>query len=235
MSKYLRTDILYGEDFRTKLAKARVAVVGLGAVGSYTLEILARFGIQYLTLIDFDTVEESNLNRQLYALESTIGLVKCDIAKNRVLDINSSAEVIAINRFVEKSNFEELFLGKIDLIVDAIDTLSSKCDMIEFALKNDIKIVSSMGAARRVDLSKIKVADIFKTSYCPLASKIRKELKSRGLNGKSLKCVYSDEQAKRETHITSSSAEQKKLIGSSPVVTAAFGLHLADLAISTLS
>lgn len=234
MNKHERTDILYPEGFRERISKARVAVVGLGAVGSYTVEILARFGIENLVLVDFDKVEASNINRQLYALESTLGLNKCDIARDRVLDINSSAKVISVNAFVDKSNFAELFLGKVDLIVDAIDTLSSKCDMAEFALQNDIKIVASMGAGRRTDLSKIKTADIFKTHNCPLASKIRKELKKRDLKCKSFQCVFSDEQASASSHVASSSAEQKKVIGSSPVVTAAFGLYLANLAVSSL-
>ncbi|MFI3291239.1 MAG: tRNA threonylcarbamoyladenosine dehydratase [Opitutales bacterium] len=234
MNKHERTDILYPEGFREKISKARIAVVGLGAVGSYTVEILARFGVENLILIDFDKVEASNINRQLYALESTIGLNKCDIAKGRVLDINSSAKITCVNAFVDKDNLAELFLDKVDLIVDAIDTLSSKCDIAEFALNNDIKFVASMGAARRTDLSKIKTASIFKTTNCPLASKMRKQLKKRDLKGKTFQCVFSDEQASESSHLMSASAGQRKVIGSSPSVTAAFGIHLANLAISSL-
>jgi len=232
MKTFQRTEILYGPLSLEKFFNARVTIIGLGAVGSFAAEALARIGVSNFKLVDFDIVEESNINRQLFALHSTISKKKCDIAKERILDINPKAKVESINLFVEKDNLAPITKDT-DVIVDAIDSLKSKIDLLEFAANNEIKIVSSMGAARRKDVSKIQCTDLFKTYNCPLASKIRKELRHRKINTH-IDCVFSSELAEKETHVQSASEESKRLVGSSVIITGIFGLCLANLAIKKL-
>ena len=229
---FQRTELLYGKNALEKFSNARIAIVGLGAVGSFAAEALARVGLVNFKLIDFDVVEESNINRQLYALHSTISKNKCDIAKERILDINPNVKIESVNVFIRAENFETHFKN-IDIIVDAIDSLKSKIDLLEYATKNNIKIVSSMGAGRRKDVSKIQCADLFKTYNCPLAAKIRKELSHRKIKPK-VNCVFSSELAEKETHLQSGSEDNKRLIGSSVIITGIFGLCLADLVVKKL-
>ncbi len=188
-----RTEKLISQENVAKLKNSTIALFGLGGVGSYVLEVLARSGIQNLIIIDKDVIDITNINRQLLATHSTIGKSKVDVAKERILDINPNCNVTAIKEFVSKENIENMLVGiKIDYIVDAIDTVSSKLGIIEYAYNNHIKIISCMGTGNKLDASKFEITDINKTSVCPLAKVIRKEL--RNLNIPKLKVLYSNEE-----------------------------------------
>ena len=188
-----RTEKLISQENVAKLKNSTIALFGLGGVGSYVLEVLARSGIQNLIIIDKDVIDITNINRQLLATHSTIGKSKVDVAKERILDINPNCNVTAIKEFVSKENIENMLVGiKIDYIVDAIDTVSSKLGIIEYAYNNHIKIISCMGTRNKLDASKFEMTDIKKTSVCPFAKVIRKEL--RNLNIPKLKVLYSNEE-----------------------------------------
>lgn len=188
-----RTEALIGKDAVQKLNDAKVAVFGLGGVGSYALEALARSGIGSFVLVDNDTISVSNINRQLLALHSTIGRYKTDTACERLADIAPEAKVVCLNLFYSKDTAAgaETQLAGCSYIVDAIDTVSSKILLAETAFRLHIPIISSMGTGNKLDPSRFEVADIFKTSVCPLAKVLRCELKKRGIP--SLKTVYSKE------------------------------------------
>lgn len=186
-----RTEYLIGKDQVEKLKTAHVAVFGLGGVGSYTVEALARSGIGHLTLVDKDVVDITNINRQLIADTTTIGKPKVDVAKERLLKINPNLEITTYQIFYDSTKTTELFSNSYDYIVDAIDTVSSKLSLVEEAYKRHIPIISCMGTGNKLDPTMFEVADITKTSVCPLAKVMRKELKERGIPH--LKVVYSKE------------------------------------------
>ena len=188
-----RTEALIGKDAVQTLNDAKVAVFGLGGVGSYALEALARSGIGSFVLVDNDTISVSNINRQLLALHSTIGRYKTDTACERLADIAPDVKVVCLNLFYSKDTAAgvETQLAGCSYIVDAIDTVSSKILLAETAFRLHIPIISSMGTGNKLDPSRFEVADIFKTSVCPLAKVLRCELKKRGIP--SLKTVYSKE------------------------------------------
>jgi tRNA A37 threonylcarbamoyladenosine dehydratase len=192
MNQFARTQQLLGKKALEKIQKAKVAVFGLGAVGSFATEAIARTGVGNLDLIDFDRVDASNINRQLYALNSTIGRKKADIAYERVKDINPQCNVEVKSSFINAQSLEELLSDDIDVVVDAIDGLNSKINLIVGARNMGIEVVSSMGAGGRTDTSMIKTGDISETCVCPLARVVRQRLHRRGLfNG--VKAVYSIE------------------------------------------
>lgn len=186
-----RTEKLIGTAGLKKLGNAHVAVFGLGGVGSFTVEALARVGVGSLTLIDNDIVAPSNINRQLYALNSTIGRSKTELALERVKDINPECKVEIITEFYLPENRDLFFTRDYTYIVDAIDTVTAKIDLVVQAEKRGIPIISAMGAGNKLDPFAFKVADIFDTSVCPLCRVMRRELRARGI--KSLKLVYSQE------------------------------------------
>lgn len=192
MEIYKRTDMLIGEDNRKKLGFAHVAVFGVGGVGSYVCEALARAGVGAITLIDGDTVQESNINRQLIALHSTMGLAKVEVMKTRIFDINPDIKVLAKKVFYCEENADTLDFSQFSYVVDAIDTVTSKLLIIENAKKFDVPIISSMGTGNKLDASAFKICDIKKTSVCPLARVMRSELRSRGIEN--VKVLYSEEQ-----------------------------------------
>ena len=191
MSIFERTDRLIGLENREKLNRAHVAVFGLGGVGSYVCEALTRAGIGHLTLIDGDCVAKSNINRQLYALNSTVGLYKADVAKARIADINPDCLVDAHNIFYCGENADIFDFSTFDYVVDAIDTVTSKLLIIEKATACNTKIISSMGTGNKLDASAFKITDRKKPSVCPLARVMRKELKDRGIE--KLTVLYSEE------------------------------------------
>lgn len=191
MEAFVRTELLLGRDAIERLQQARVAVFGLGGVGGYVVEALARSGVGALDLIDHDTVSVSNLNRQIFALHSTIGRDKADVAKERVLDINPDIQVTLWKTFYLPDTADQFDLTQYDYIVDAIDTVTGKLELIEQAQRAGTPIISSMGAGNKMDASAFEVTDIYKTSVCPLARVMRRELKKRGI--KKLKVVYSKE------------------------------------------
>lgn len=188
---YSRTVRLIGEDALKKLQNARVAVFGLGGVGGYVVEALARGGVGELHLIDNDKVQESNLNRQIFALRSTVGKYKTQAAKERVLDIHPNIRVYTYELFFLPENKAAFDFTKVDYVVDAIDTVSGKLAIIEECTRLGIPVISSMGTGNKLDGGAFEVADVFKTDVCPLARVMRRELKKRGIER--LKVVYSKE------------------------------------------
>ena len=184
--------MLIGTEAVSTISKSRVAVFGAGGVGGYAIEALARSGIGAIDIIDNDTVSESNLNRQIIALQSTIGLLKTETAKKRVLDINPDCTVTTFETFVLPDNIDKFDFSVYDYIVDAIDTVSGKIAIIEKASKEGIPIISSMGTGNKLDPTKFQIADISKTSVCPLARVMRYEMKKRKI--KKLKVLFSTEE-----------------------------------------
>ena len=195
MEIYKRTDLLIGEENRKKLGSAHVAVFGIGGVGSYICEALARAGVGELTLIDGDTVAKSNINRQLIALHSTVGQDKVAVMKARICDINPDIKVFAQKLFYCEENSGSIDFTQFSYVVDAIDTVTSKLLIIENSKKYGVPIISSMGTGNKLDASQFKICDIKKTSVCPLARVMRRELKIRGID--SLKVLYSQEQPQK--------------------------------------
>lgn len=191
LNEFSRTQLLLGKEAMRRLKDASVAVFGIGGVGSYAAEALARSGVGSLTLIDDDRICLTNINRQLIATHRTIGLKKVEVMKERVLDINPSCCVDARTCFYSKETYQEFELSQYSYIIDAIDTVSSKLLMIEEAAFAGVPIISCMGAGNKLDPTKLEVTDIYKTSVCPLARVMRRELKARGI--KSLKVVASRE------------------------------------------
>ena len=151
MEQFLRTELLLGKDKLLKLFGAKIFVIGLGAVGSFAVEMFARIGVGNITLVDFDTVQESNINRQLFALHSTIGIKKTKLAKERILDINPNCKVTTFDVFANINTFETIFSNKPDIVIDAIDSYNPKLRLLEYCYKSNIKIISSMGAALKTD------------------------------------------------------------------------------------
>ena len=193
-----RTEALIGKESLEKLQNSNIVVFGLGGVGSYVVEGLVRAGIQNICIIDKDIVDITNINRQLIADTKTIGKNKVDVQEERILKINPIVKVIKLKEFVNKDNIEELMntilseSTHIDYVVDAIDTVSAKLEIIKYCNKNNIKIISCMGTGNKLDANKFEITDIFKTSVCPLAKVIRKELKK--LNISNLTVLYSKEE-----------------------------------------
>ncbi len=222
MDRLQRIRLLFGEESVKKLQQSTVMVVGCGAVGSFAIESLARSGVGHLVLVDFDKVEESNINRQLFALDSTIGKNKVEVAKSRILDINPNIKVDVFNIFFDdKTNLDI----KPDFVIDAIDSVQSKIALYKWCFDNNIPFISSMGAARKTDPSKIKIDKISKTTVCPLASKIRHIVKDERL--KDFPVVYS-------TEVASPQPNGGREFGSIITVTGTFGLLLSDFVIKKL-
>ena len=189
---YSRTEMAFKEDGVKNLKNAHVAVFGLGGVGSYLVESLVRSGVKAVSLFDGDAYCESNLNRQLFATTLTVGKKKVDVAKERLLQINPNLEVYAYDLFVDKTNICDIDFSKFSYVADAIDTVSSKVEIIKKAHENGVKVISAMGAGNKLDPTLFKVADITKTKVCPLAKVMRKLLKDAGVEN--VKVVYSEEQ-----------------------------------------
>ncbi|MCR5286379.1 MAG: tRNA threonylcarbamoyladenosine dehydratase [Saccharofermentans sp.] len=190
--QFSRTELLLGHEAMEKLAGSRVAVFGIGGVGGYVVEALARSGVGALDLIDNDKVALSNINRQIIATMKTVGMDKVDAAKERILDINPDCKVTTYKTFYMPDTAEQFDFTKYDYVVDAIDTVTGKLTIIENAKKAGVPVISSMGAGNKLDASAFEVADLYKTSVCPLAKVMRRECKKRGI--RSLKVVYSKEE-----------------------------------------
>lgn len=191
LNQFSRTELLIGKEGMESLQNARVAIFGIGGVGGYTVEALARSGIGTFDLIDDDKVCLTNLNRQIIATRKTIGKYKVDVAKERILDINPDAVVNIYKTFYMPDTADQFDFSQYDYVVDAIDTVTGKIELIMQADKTKTPIISSMGAGNKMDPTAFRVADIYKTNVCPLAKVMRRELKKRGI--KKLKVVYSEE------------------------------------------
>ena len=191
LNQFSRTELLLGKDGIEKLASSRVAIFGIGGVGGYTVEALARSGVGTFDLIDDDKICITNINRQIYALRSTVGKYKVDVAKDRILDINPNAIVNTYKTFYTPETADEFDFSQYDYVVDAIDTVVGKLKIVEKAKEAKIPVISSMGAGNKMNPALFEVTDIFKTSVCPLAKVMRQELKKRKI--RKLKVVYSKE------------------------------------------
>ena len=242
MERFLRTERLLGIKKMELLGSKTILIAGLGAVGSYAAEGIARLGIGTISLADFDTISRSNINRQLYALESTIGRPKVEVASERIKDINPGCNVKAHNIFVHKDTIDQLLDPLPDLIIDAIDSLNPKIELLTYAYKNNIPILSSMGAALRTDPLKIKTGDIFDTAKCPLSKQVRKRLRNRGV-GRGIYCVYStelinftytDPEEESEGEDIIERGFKRRVLGSLPTLPGIFGLILANMAYKML-
>jgi tRNA threonylcarbamoyladenosine dehydratase len=239
MNRFCRIEQLLGHAALEKLKNARVAVFGLGAVGSFAVEALARAGIGYLRLVDCDVVRPSNFNRQLYALESTLDRPKAEVASARVLDINPACTVEAHQAFVDASTAPFLLKQPLDVVVDAIDSVAPKVTLIASAVRAGLKVVASMGAATRLDPSKIRVGDIAETDVCPLAKFVRKKLRAAGIEH-GVRCIYSVEPPRNMPPPIAAEPETfmrgrpRKPIGSLSYATGMFGLLAACEAIKMI-
>ena len=191
LNQFSRTELLIGKDGIEKLQNAKVAVFGIGGVGSYTVEGLARAGIGHLIIVDYDKYDITNINRQLGALHSTIGKYKVEVMKERILDINPNAIVEAYRPDEIQGGETSLINSEITYVVDAIDTMANKLALIEKCQKENVKIITATGAGNKLDATKFEVTDIYKTSVCPVCKILRKELKNRNI--KKLKVLYSKE------------------------------------------
>ena len=233
--QFLRTAMLLGDEALARLQKAHVAVFGLGGVGGYAVEALARAGVGQLTLVDNDTVSPSNLNRQLLALHSTVGLPKAEVAKRRVLDINPKARVEEKQVFFGPDTADQFDFRAFDYILDAIDTVSAKLLLVERARAAGTPIICCMGTGNKLDPSRFQVADLEKTSMCPLARVMRKELGKRGI--RHLKVVYSQEEVIAPTGWEAEAAAigKRQIPGSVSFVPGAAGLMLAGEVIKDLA
>lgn len=230
INEFSRTELLLGAEGISRLKNSSVAVFGVGGVGSYTAEALARSGIGNITLIDNDTVNVTNINRQIIALQSTVGMLKTEAAKARILDINPNCNVTLHSCFYTGNEFP---LDEFDYIADAIDSVMSKLNLIENAIKLNIPIISSMGTGNKLDPTKLVVTDISKTEMCPLAKIVRTELRKRGINHHTV--VYSTE--KPVTHKATSNEESgnRKTIGSVSYVPSVAGLIMAGRIINDIA
>ena len=233
--QFLRTEMLLGSEAIGRLQNARVAVFGLGGVGGYVVEALARSGVGSLDLIDSDSVSVSNLNRQILATHSTIGMLKVDAARNRVLDINPDCQVKTYPIFYTPETADSFDFTQFDYIVDAIDTVTGKLALVERAIAADRPIICCMGTGNKLDASAFQVADISKTTMCPLARVMRKELGKRGI--RHLKVVYSQEEALTPTGWEAEAAAlgKRQIPGSVAFVPGAAGLLLAGEVVRDLT
>ncbi|MBN2712933.1 MAG: tRNA threonylcarbamoyladenosine dehydratase [Planctomycetes bacterium] len=237
--------MLLGDDAHEKIMGAHVVVVGLGAVGSYVVEGLARAGLGRLRLVDFDEIRASNINRQLFATESTIGKFKADVAEARVMDINPDCKVESLRIFVHNDTLQQVLEGEPDLVIDAIDSLNPKVELLCALLERGIPLISSMGAALRTDPTMVRIGDVFDVRGCPLAKQVRKRLRKRGFHGP-VDCVYSteivrgrrqeeSEELAGEEEAFYSRGRERKSLGSLPTLTGIFGLTIANAAIGKLT
>ncbi|NDY73569.1 tRNA threonylcarbamoyladenosine dehydratase [Desulfobacter hydrogenophilus] len=248
INPFARLEQLLGKAAVDRLKRSRVAVFGLGAVGSFVVEALARSGIGYLRLVDFDRVDASNINRQIYALHSTQGLEKAVVARARVLDINPDCEVDLRTSFVNADSLSQFLSPDLDMVVDAIDGLNAKVSLILEAKQMGLNLISSMGAAGRTDVSMIRTGDLFDTEVCPLARMVRRRLRRRGLSS-GVPCVYSIEpplnkepfedkdavDPLEQDHVDGGHGRPRPPIGSATWVPGCFGLTIAGLAAKTLT
>lgn len=244
MDRFIRTQRLLGEERFQLLQSKMVTVVGLGAVGGYVVEGLVRAGVSRLRLVDYDTIQPSNLNRQIIALETTLGRPKVEVARERVLAINSECQVEALQLFASDDTLSQILDPEPDLLIDAIDSLNPKTQLLHEAYLRKIPTISSMGAALRTDPTFIRSGDLFSSSNCPLAKHLRKRLRRRGV-GKGISCVYSIEKIdfdyqlpEEETSVGDTPyadrGRQRNILGSLPTITGIFGLTIANQAIMRL-
>ena len=229
-----RTTLLLGEEKLEQLRRAHVLVVGLGGVGAYAAEMIARAGVGRMTIADADTVSATNINRQLIALHSTIGREKSDLMAERLRDINPDIDLTVINRFIKDDETDALFdSARFDFVVDAIDTLSPKLALIKGALDRGIPLVSSMGAGAKTDPTKMEICDISRTHHCPLAHMLRKRLHKIGIR-KGFHAVFSPEPVREGAMILCEEQNKKSNTGTISYIPALFGIGCASIVVRSL-
>ena len=230
-----RTAVLLGEETLDALASKKVMVIGLGGVGAYAAEMLCRAGVGNMVLIDSDTVGESNLNRQLIALNSTVGKLKTDVLAERLKDINPQVNLTVVPEYVEEDNLPGIFAqaGTLDYVVDAIDTLAPKIALIRYCVQNGIPHVTAMGAGAKLDATKIRIADLSKSYNCPLAYILRKKLRKEGIS-KGFKVVFSEELPDRDAIVPMEERNKKSQVGTISYLPAVFGCVCAQAALEHL-
>lgn len=248
LNQFSRTQLLYGEDAMKKLASSKVAVFGIGGVGGYVCEALVRSGIGAFDLVDDDKVCLTNLNRQILATRDTVGKYKAEVMKDRMLSINPQADIIVHKCFFLPENADEFPFEEYDYVIDCVDTVTAKIEIIMRCKQLGIPVISAMGAGNKVDASRFKVADIYETTMCPLARVMRRELKKRGV--KDLKVVFSDEKPTRPIEDLSISCrthcicppgaerkctERRDIPGSTAFVPAVAGLIIAGEVVNDLT
>ena len=229
-----RTAMLVGEDALDHFRNSPVAVIGVGGVGGYAAEMIARAGVGHLIILDSDDVSVTNKNRQLLALDSTVGRPKCDVLAERLMDINPQLDLIVIKEYLEADKAEEV-LGsyKIDFLVDAIDTLAPKLHLIKYCVDNGIPLVSSMGAGAKFDATKVRMTDVSKSFNCPLAYIVRKRLRHMGIK-KGFQVVFSEELPDKESIVPCEERNKKSQVGTVSYIPAVFGCVCAQAAVQHL-
>lgn len=232
MDRFLRTKLLLDEKKMAKLKDAHVMVFGVGGVGGYVVEALVRSGVGKVSIIDNDTVNITNINRQIIALETNVDKKKVEVLKERILAINPTCEVVCYDTFVTDRNIDEINFDGVSYVVDAVDTITAKIAIIEKAKGYNIPIISSMGAGNRLDPFQIKIADINQTINCPLAKVMRNELKKRNI--KNVKCIFSLELPIEPNETIINPENGKKVIGSIAYMPSIFGLIIASEVIKDL-
>lgn len=229
-----RTRLLIGDAGIERLSGSCVAVIGLGGVGGFAAEMVARAGVGMMIILDSDEVSESNKNRQLLATDHNIGVAKSEVMRERLLSINKELELITINTYLTEDNVKEILSPyKIDFLIDAIDTLSPKIALISYCYNNGLPLVSSMGAGAKFDATKVRLTDISKSYNCPLAYILRKKLRKCGIN-KGFKVVFSEELPEREAIIPVDEQNKKSQVGTISYLPAVFGCVCAQAAIEHL-
>ena len=228
-----RGELLLGEEKQARLAGSRLLVVGLGGVGSWAAEMLCRAGVGALTLVDADVVDVTNVNRQMPALASTVGLPKCDVVAERLRAINPAVQLAVKQQFIEPGNIAQLLDEyQYDFVVDAIDTLEPKCALIRTCWERGIRIISSMGAGAKYNLADIRCGELWKTEHCTLAKNVRRQLRDARGSYK-LPVIYSVEEPRRDA-IRPNPAGGKPIIGSLGYFTATFGCYIAEYVIKEI-
>ena len=232
LNEFSRTELLLGKDALQKLAASRVAVFGVGGVGGYAAEALARSGVGAIELVDNDVVSITNINRQIIATHATLGRYKADVAAERIAEINPACAVTARKTFYLPDTQDDFDFTRYDYVVDAIDTVAGKLALIENAKKCGVPVISSMGAGNKLDATAFRVADISETSVCPLAKVMRRELKKRGIVG--VKVVYSEEEPLKPAPSAEAGKSGRRVAGSVAFVPPVVGLVLAGEVVKDL-
>ncbi|QYJ68138.1 tRNA threonylcarbamoyladenosine dehydratase [Flavobacterium litorale] len=226
-----RAELLFKQEGLKKLQNAHIMVVGMGGVGSFAAEFIARAGVGSMTIIDGDVVDTTNINRQLPALHSTVGKPKVDVVGDRLMDINPELKLTRIKEFLSPERAYELVTDEYDYVLDCIDSITPKLNLMMAAKRKKVKLVSNMGAGGKYEASKVKVTDISKTSYCPLAKNMRKRLKKEGIS-KGIKVVFSTEVPdETSVKVTDGKNFKKSFYGTNSWIPGLFGLHAAETAI----
>ncbi len=230
-----RTELLLGSEAVQKLRKSTVLIVGLGGVGGVAAEMICRAGVGHMVLVDRDTVNETNINRQIIATQATVGERKADVLAARLKAINPDVQLRIIPDWLDENNMTEVLTSeKFDYVVDAIDTLSPKVYLLKTCVENGIKVISSMGAGAKLDPTKVSIADISKTNYCPLAKAVRKRLSKMGVK-RGVTCVYSSEESIKTSIVETDEKYKKTTTGTISYLPNLFGLFAASVVIRNLA